>query len=337
MKKNICLIMAIVFSLSVLFTSCSSNDPEDFTVVERILSDDTVKNFGGYDYKVYDDGTAIIVAYSGSESNLSIPETLDGAKVVCIGEAAFAGNLSITSMRLNDSLERIEALAFADCESLSVIEFNKKLWWIGRMAFEATPWAAAQTDDFVVVGDGVLLKYQGNANDLIIPEDIRHISQAFSGNETLINLELGDNVCSIGEGAFVGCTALSRLTLGENVRIIGERAFEGCGNLTVVDIPDKVETVGEAAFIDCYKLKIVRFGKSVKSIGTSAFEQCMQLRTVYLPASIERIESRAFYLCMSYTLTNYSGTEEQFKSIEIGEDNYIMLDAERIYGVGADK
>ncbi len=323
--------IALVLSLSACLTSCGSDDPADFTIPQHTLSNDTVKNFGGYDYQVYDDGTAVIVAYTGRETNVVIPEALDGARVVCIGEAAFAGNETMTSLRLNSSLERIEGLAFIDCMALSVVEFNEKLWWIGRMAFDETPWMASQTDDFVVVGDGVLLRYQGDANDLTIPENIRHISHAFNGNETLVNLEIGDNVCSIGEGAFVGCIALSRITLGRNIRIIGQRAFEGCGSLTVVDVPDKVETVGDAAFIDCYKLKLVRLGKSVKSLGASAFEQCMQLRSVYLPASIEVIHSRAFYLCASYALTDYAGTEEQFKDIEVGEENYLMLDAERIY------
>ncbi len=337
MKKSICFIIALVLSLSSLLTSCASSDPAEFTIPQHSLTNDTVKNFGCYDYKVYDDGTAVITAYTGSETNVIIPETLDGARVVCIGEAAFAGNVNVTSVRLNSSLERIEAIAFIDCESLSVIDFNDKLWWIGRMAFDATPWLAAQTDDFVVVGDGVLVKYQGSANDLTIPENIRHISAAFNGNDKLVNLEIGDNVCSIGEGAFVYCSALSRITLGKNIRIIGERAFEACENLTMIDIPDKVETIGEAAFIDCYRLKFVRFGESVKSIGVSTFEQCMQLRTVYLPASIEHIGSRAFYLCVSYTLTNYAGTAEQFKNIQMGEENYLMLDAERIYGGEADQ
>ncbi len=337
MKKSICLILVLVLLTSAVLTSCASNDPADFTVPQHVLSDDTVKSFGNYNYQTYDDGTAIITAYTGNEINVVIPETLDGARVVCIGEASFAGNPNISSVRLNSSLERIDALAFIDCEALSVVDFNQKLWWVGRMAFDATPWLAAQTDDFVVVGDGVLIKYQGTANDLTVPENIRHISGAFNGNAALVNVEIGDNVCSVGEGAFVACSALSRITLGKNIRLIGERAFEGCENLTAVDIPDKVETVGDAAFIDCYRLKIVRFGSSVKTIGASTFEQCMQLRTVYLPASVETIKSRAFYLCLSYTLTSYAGTEEQFKSIEIDEENYLMLDAERLYSVEANK
>lgn len=57
---------------------------------------------------------------------------------------------------------------------------------------------AAQTDEFVLAGDGVLLKYQGKGGAVTIPDTVKVLSDAFFRCDTLTEVTLGKNVEVIG-------------------------------------------------------------------------------------------------------------------------------------------
>ena len=63
-------------------------------------------------------GIAVIRNYAGSEKSVNVPEKIDGYVVSEIGEGAFAGNASVASIDLPDSVTVIGARAFANCTSL---------------------------------------------------------------------------------------------------------------------------------------------------------------------------------------------------------------------------
>ena len=46
---------------------------------------------------------------------------------------------------------------------------------MGNAVFKYTPWLEAQTDDFVIVGDGILLKYFGSSRQIVIPDGVKEI------------------------------------------------------------------------------------------------------------------------------------------------------------------
>ena len=48
--------------------------------------------------------------------------------------------------------------------------------YVGENAFANTNWLKAQSkDEFVVIGDGILLQYNGNAKNIVIPEAVKRI------------------------------------------------------------------------------------------------------------------------------------------------------------------
>lgn len=57
--------------------------------------------------------------------------------------------------------------------------------------------------DFIIE-NGILLKYTGTENDVVIP----------------------DGVTSIGKAAFFQCSCLKNVTIGRNVKNIGDDAFQ---------------------------------------------------------------------------------------------------------------
>ena len=332
-NKTILHILAALLVLSLLcgaMIACGTPQTA-FALPTRALAGTETYTFGSYTYQLYDDGTAILVDYSGSEANLVIPDTIDGKTVVAIGNSAFFGNVAIQSLKLNKSLEIIEAYAFCTCTSLTSVTFGNRVWRIGEFAFEQTPWLVGLTDEFVIVGDGVLLTYQGTSGDVIVPEQVKHISTAFAARKGLYSVEMGENVLTVGDYAFAYNPELRRVVLGSNVRSIGAYAFDGCTYLPYIMLPDGVEEIGKYAFNECNYLVDIYLGKSLRTIGQYAFKYCSRLMCVTMPATVETIYSYAFADCYSLTLVYYGGTEEQFGALNLDGSNVNLKDAHIIY------
>ena len=83
------------------------------------------------------DGAAEISAYSGGESTLAVPATLDGKRITRIGSGAFFGNANLQSISLAEGIEEIAPLAFAHCGNLARVSLPRSLKKIGARAFFA--------------------------------------------------------------------------------------------------------------------------------------------------------------------------------------------------------
>ena len=83
-------------------------------------------------------------------------------------------------------------------------------------------------DDFVIVGDGVLLAYNGKETKVTVDDGVKFISSAFAKNTTVTEITLPEGVEAIGNNAFASCTALKSIHLPESVTKIGIGAFSSC-------------------------------------------------------------------------------------------------------------
>ena len=333
-KQKILHILVLFSALCLLVASlsgCAGGAGAVFVFPTRQLVGEETYTFGSYTYQIYDDNTVVVVDYTGSEPNVVIPDTIDGKMVSTIGYAAFMGNTAVQSLKLNKNLEIVEAYAFCACPSLTSVTVGDKVWRVGEFAFDQTPWLSAQTDDFVVVGDGVLLTYQGPSNDVIIPDGIKHISAAFVMHPSVTSVEMGADVLTVGDYAFAYNDSLRRVVLGENVRSIGAYAFDGCTYLPHITIPDRVETIGDYAFNDCNYLVDIKLGASLREIGQYAFKYCSRMMCVQMPVTMEKIAGYAFADCYSLTLVYYGGTEAQFDALGLEGSNVYLKDAHIIY------
>lgn len=75
---------------------------------------------GGISYQL-DDGTATVLAYSGSDSDVLIPSRVGGSEVTSISEDAFSNNDLIESVTLPATIEYMGSLAFNGCNNLQVL------------------------------------------------------------------------------------------------------------------------------------------------------------------------------------------------------------------------
>ena len=196
------------------------------------------------DHVLFNKNKTTLIAYRAEETNYTIPNS-----VTTIGEGAFSGCESLTSINIPNSVTTIGNYAFCGCTSLTSINIPNSVTTIGNSAF----W---------------------NCNSLTsinIPNNVTTIGEkAFCGCTSLTSINIPNNVTTIGEEAFCGCTSLTSINIPNSVTTIGNSAFWNCNSLTSINIPNGVTTIGNSAFSICRNLPsqvssdiIQRFGKNV--------------------------------------------------------------------------
>ena len=117
----------------------------------------------------------------------------------------------------------------------------------------------AKASDFVIE-NGVLVKYNGSADEVVVPSTVTALRDCewsgedhiFANYKTLKKVTLPAGLTKIGYGAFRDCVNLTSVNIPEGVKWL-EGTFEGCTNLKKIKIPDGVTNMFEA-FIGCSNL-----------------------------------------------------------------------------------
>ena len=92
----------LIFSLLISYASAlaEADDDDDWDDnVDDAWEMEHPLHSGDYAYALLDDGTVEITSYGGADTEIVIPDTLDGKPVTAIGERAFYYSLSLTSVR----------------------------------------------------------------------------------------------------------------------------------------------------------------------------------------------------------------------------------------------
>ena len=234
------------------------------------------KTSGNFEYKVKNNGTIDIAKYTGYETNVTIPKTIDGKKVTDIGYDAFKDCISLQQITIPDGMTYIGSHAFARCTSLTQITIPNGVTSIEQGAFEGCT----------------------SLQEITIPDGVTRIQEkAFYECTSLQEITISDSVTSIGGGAFRGCTSLQQITIPDGVTSIGDYAFNDCISLQQITIPDSVTSIGGFAFDGCSSLQQITISDSVTSIGGGAFARCTSLQQITIPNSVTSIGATAFAGC----------------------------------------
>ena len=203
------------------------------------------------------DHTATITGFTGSETDVIIPSTVNhngvDYTVTTIGDQAFFGCMTLTSITIPDSVTTIGDSVFYDCTSLTSITIPSSVTSIGDSAFSNCTalteinYNAKNVSDlssnnhvFSYAGqDGTGITVNIGSNVTKIPSyifcpDSNSFEQGFLPNITTVNFEEGSVCESIGEHAFQYCRRLTSITIPERVTEISSDAFYGCSSLNEV-------------------------------------------------------------------------------------------------------
>ena len=199
-----------------------------------------------------------------------------GVKV--IGNSAFWGCESLSSINIPNSVTNIGDRAFRGCNSLTSINIPNSVTYIGNSAFGECE----------------------SLTNINIPNSVTTIrNEAFIGCESLTSINIPNSVTTIGDRAFRGCNSLTSINIPNSVTYIGNSAFVECESLTTINIPNSVTTIGKLAFWRCKSLTSINIPNSVTTIDKWAFRRCKSLTSINIPNSVTYIGNGAFWECSS--------------------------------------
>lgn len=291
--------------------------------------------------------------YCKSLETVNFPESL-----ININGYAFENCHRLSSIKIPNKVTRIDDCAFSNCPALKSVSIGSSCSFISSTAFVGTSSidriiVSEDNKNFTAV-DGVLynkdkitlvLYPKNREGEFAVPDTVTSIANyAFDNSPNITKVTIGENVKSIGTGAFrncksletvvfedsdtvqkaIGayafnnCPALTEVNFGNAVKSIGDEAFTACKSLESLEFPDSLESIGEGAFSRLSNgtsgsyiesiLKRVKFGSGLETIGDYAFYGHGMLKTIeFTGDNLKSIGSKAFYNCFAITELNITG------------------------------
>ena len=136
-------------------------------------------------------------------------------------------------------------------------------------------------------------------------------------------------VMGIGSAQGTDITIPSKIK-GKPVKEIRYRAFEGC-NFTSITIPDSITSIGSYAFYGCDLLKSISISNNVTSIRGNAFQVCSSLESIVIGNGVTSIGEWILNDCDSLKAVYYTGSENQWNKIDIGDNNSYLTNINIIF------
>jgi len=262
--------------------------------------------------------TYSVTDYDGNATEIIIPSIYKNFPVSSIGVSAFSHTPSLKTVKLPDTLAKIEQNAFEGCTALSEITIPDSVIYIGENAFRAC----------------------SSLKSVTLGKKLQKINEfAFSQCSSLEAVEFPSSLTEIGSAAFIGCSSLTEVVIPDTVNFIGSDAFSNCKNLTKVTLPflgdkknnptngtfkyifgytntpsvkeviltggnfyDLAEQIPNDAFRNYGSLEKITLPDTIVIIGARAFEYT-SLSNIQLPDSLGNIGDSAFLGCKFTTFT----------------------------------
>ncbi len=285
---------------------------------------------GNWYYELNDDSSVNILEYRGSETDVTIPRSINGT-VTSLNTTMLwgTGSGTITDITIPDTITNVangNTYNKGNIQSINVASNNSQY----------------SSEDGVLFNKDKteLIRYPEKkiGTTYNIPNTVTVIGKkAFMYCENLENLEIPESVTKIENGAFDECKKLKSIKIPASVTSIEYYPFNNCTSLTSINvdssnqyfasvngvlfnkekekivkypegkiekvytIPSSVTSIEDFAFNNCTSLTSIEIPSSVTSIGGGAFNGCTSLTSIEIPSSVTEIKYRAFDGCTSLT------------------------------------
>ncbi|MDE5619930.1 MAG: leucine-rich repeat domain-containing protein [Ruminococcus sp.] len=302
-KKTTAFLMSLLicFSASASVNSVFAEETEE-TVTESITEEEQAETeendetqtendyvtSGDFMYSVIDDGTICIEGCTSTETDLVIPESIDGMTVAELSGKAFGDSPDqiYETISIPASVTYIsEDNPFIYCPQLreitvdsaneNYISENGVIYLKDKSMIICYP--SAKEGNSLEIPSGVkeiglASIYNTKLSEIKFPSTLENIRNfGVGGNANLKSVDLSGTALEvIGVAGFAECTSLSEVLLPDTLQEIDMGAFMTCGSLKEVTLPDSLTYVEQYAFMGTSLTKI-QIPDSVTEIGYSAF------------------------------------------------------------------
>lgn len=230
-KRLISLLVAVCMMITMLPLSAVTA----FAADTAAPTGTAIVNGCEYDYKINTaDGTATITKFRAPDDHgsydITIPTAFGRFPVTDIGDYAFSGCHSLTTLSLGENIKTIGSYAFYDCTQITgSVTIPQSVTSIGNEAF----------------------RWCSGIDSLTINNAATSIGEwAFASCFGIKTLSLGEKIKTIGYNAFAYCTSLKNITIPEKVTTIGSDTFNDCSHLEYIILPAGL-TSFEDELTDC--------------------------------------------------------------------------------------
>ena len=246
------------FSAKTLYTVPPETTATTTTVTETTTTirppqnhtDGDVFDYGDFTVRVVG-SRCIIEKYNGIETNVYIPDKIDGLTVYRIEYNAFQNNFTLESIRFPSSLKEIGGSSFNNCTSLSSVTFPYGLERIEAGAFS----------------------YCTSLTEISLPDTVKFIeSSIFEHCLSLKSAKLAGSFSEMNS-TFAYCTSLENVTIPDSVKIISGSCFRACKDIKEIRLPEGLKMIKEIGFWECDGLVTVYIPKNIV-VDDDAFLGC---------------------------------------------------------------
>ncbi len=170
-----------------------------------------------------------------------------------------------------------------------------------------------------------LYAYYGNDAEITVPETLDDHTvtvinkKAFSGNDFVVEITVGNGVVNIDDGAFSNCPSLKKVNISSSVALIGTDCFDDCPALAEIAVDpvnafyDSVDGVlfdeDGACLIKCpqaYEAEEYKIPNGTKNVGAYAFKKCNGINAVVMPAGC-KLSQGSFFNCSNLSTFTFKG------------------------------
>lgn len=253
-------------------------------------------------------------------------ETADlGGLPLEIGEYAFRGQKSLTTVVGMDNITAIGNYMFTACSALTSVADLSKVTSVGIQAFmncssltalEGLNFSALTSirqeafnnmgsfslelgehtfDALESLGTGAFMNMTGITGTVVLPESITEIPRNAFSSTGITGVDWS-HITVIGKSAFSNCAGLTELHLPDSVTSIGESAFKGSGLTGELQLPNSVTSIGNEAFRNVKIEGNLVLPSALTFLGSYAFYGTA-ISSVTFPGTLKNIGNRAFYNC----------------------------------------
>ncbi len=299
MKKTLTLLL-LAAMLTAPLAGCGSSTVEPAATTEGAnngTTDGNNDNIPEYDaadanpasdfeYEAGEDGGITITKYIGTDTDVVIPEKIDGKNVTVIGAGAFNRCEVLETVVMSDKVITIANSAFSKCDRLTAVGLSNALISIGEAAFSHNEVLTSiiLPDTLTYLGPLAFSSCKSLKHINIpahsfdnVPKDGAY-NGAFRGSG-LESVDFADGIKYIPNATFMD-TMLKEVVFPDSLQYIDRNAFADCANLEKVTLNDGLETISIEAFSNTGLTEIV-IPQSVKNLWYSTFDGATALQKVY--------------------------------------------------------
>ena len=314
-------VLSAVMMLTAVATPLCDNLPIVSESVADVASAETY-TYGDYDYSVRDDQTVFILAYTGKDKVVNIPEEIEGKKVGVIGHIAFLSN-SIEIVNIPNTVTVLSYECFFRCGNLREITIPESVSEIGGVPVTECPSVekinVSEKNNYYRSVDGVLFSkdmsqliyYPSNkaGDSYKVPDEVKEFSPcadngAFNYNQNLKSVTLNANInlssWNFPRSSFAYASKLEAIYVdSKNPYLTSDNGILYSKDKTILVsypanrsqtryvMPDNVRRMSENAFYGAKNLKEIQLSKKleIRVYGVQFFLGCRNLESISIPES----------------------------------------------------